>query len=472
MNKLISLPLAVFFILLLIPGAAAFQSPKSIGSTHLYVEVNWTLDSLGSLGPIELSGLNFIKSPYQSPAMEANRASTQATDSVGNNLLNFKFTASKPVETLFLRGYVDVNYLNAGLEDADEEQLGDYLKPSPFVQLTPAIADKAISLTEGIDDPLEKLVVLTEWVNNNVEYDGAGYGATIENSSWVFDNRRGTCDEFSHLLIAMLRSINIPSRFSAGFVCSSDCSDAKNWGPHAWVEAAIGGKWVPSDPTFAEAIILDATHAKFAQGFDQDNVKESYSGNIHFTRNFQVSMDSFGGFPDYYDISISVPSNEVGEKSVENVSVTVENKLKTPIAVPLSLIAPKEAKVIGGKKLVFLDAFESKTVFWEIAFPQVLEENLVYTYPIAVTGMGKDAQANITLRKGGDSTVRKGLQLNEVIPTIKGNSLELKLLLENIGSEQIAGNASFYSSASNFAIQPGSSQSFFLKIIFSPLEKF
>ena len=429
MNKFFSLSLLAFFLLVLFSSASAFQSPKSIGSAYLYVEVNWTLDSFGALGPISLTGFNFLKAPYQSPAMEANRASSPLTDSVGNNLINFKFTAVKPVETIFLRGYVDVSYLNAGLEDADESALGDYLKPSPFIQITHAIADKAISLIFGVNDSLEKLVVLTEWVNNNVEYDGPGFGDSIQNSSFVFDNRRGTCDEFSHLLIAMLRAINIPARFSAGFVCSSDCSEAKNWGPHAWVEAAIGGKWVPSDPTFGEAIVLDATHAKFAQGFDQDDVKESYVGNIHFTRNFQVSLDSFKAFSDYYDISISVPTNDIGEKSVENISVTLLNKLNSPIAVPLSLIAPKEAKVLGGRKIVFLEAFESKTVFWEIAFPQVLEENLVYTYPIQVTGLGKDADANITLRKGGESTVRKGLQLTEVIPLIKGNSLEIKLLV-------------------------------------------
>lgn len=124
---------------------------------------------------------------------------------------------------------------------------------------------------------LEKTVRLTMWINQNIKHEFEEMKERTESAEWVWRNRKGACGEFSNLLIAALRSQNIPARYIVGYVFSESRGDSL-W-PHAWVEVLIDNKWVPFDPTWMEGGFLDAAHIKFANLMDSNFFEEvSYRG--------------------------------------------------------------------------------------------------------------------------------------------------------------------------------------------------
>ena len=131
-----------------------------------------------------------------------------------------------------------------------------FLESGEFISITDEIRGKAQEVVAGSRTGFEAVSRLSTWVYKNVKYD-LSFGGDLKGSEFVFENRIGTCDEFSNLFIAMARSVGIPARYVAGVVYSPG-----GWGYHAWAEVFLGGKWVPVDPTWDEVGWLDATHIR------------------------------------------------------------------------------------------------------------------------------------------------------------------------------------------------------------------
>ncbi|MRG28322.1 transglutaminase domain-containing protein, partial [Laceyella tengchongensis] len=58
--------------------------------------------------------------------------------------------------------------------------------------------------------------------------------------------RKGVCQDYVFLTLALLRSLDIPSRFVEGEAGGQR---------HAWVEAKLNGRWVTMDPTWGSGHI-------------------------------------------------------------------------------------------------------------------------------------------------------------------------------------------------------------------------
>jgi transglutaminase-like putative cysteine protease len=91
----------------------------------------------------------------------------------------------------------------------------------------------------------------------------------------VFDQRRGVCQDFSHLALACLRAMGVPARYVSGYILTKpppgqpklQGTDAS----HAWIAVwcpEVG--WVDFDPT-NELIVTDE-HITIAFGRDYDDV--------------------------------------------------------------------------------------------------------------------------------------------------------------------------------------------------------
>jgi len=71
---------------------------------------------------------------------------------------------------------------------------------------------------------------------------------------FLFGSKKGYCEHFATAMAMMLRSVGIPSRLVTGFMSGekNDFGDyylIRQSNAHSWVEAYIGGKWEPFDPT-------------------------------------------------------------------------------------------------------------------------------------------------------------------------------------------------------------------------------
>src|SRR5262249_43571446 len=84
--------------------------------------------------------------------------------------------------------------------------------------------------------------------------------------------RKGVCQDFSHIMIALVRNVGIPCRYVSGYLFhrAEDQGSGQD-ATHAWVEALLPGLgWVGFDPT--NNIIAAERHIRVAVGRDYADV--------------------------------------------------------------------------------------------------------------------------------------------------------------------------------------------------------
>ncbi|MCY7349793.1 MAG: transglutaminase family protein [Cytophagaceae bacterium] len=86
---------------------------------------------------------------------------------------------------------------------------------------------------------------IRRWIYEKVQYR---YNTSDASTSAVTtaEKRVGVCRDFSHLGIALCRSLNIPARMVVGYLYRLDPMDL-----HAWFEAFVGERWFTFDATQA-----------------------------------------------------------------------------------------------------------------------------------------------------------------------------------------------------------------------------
>jgi transglutaminase-like putative cysteine protease len=103
----------------------------------------------------------------------------------------------------------------------------------------------------------------------------------------------GVCQDFAHIMLQILRTLKIPSRYVSGYICPNKSGLRGEGATHAWVEAWIPRfGWAGIDPT--NNVWVTNTHVKLAAGrhfADCSPVKGTFKGpaNQHLT--VYVSVD-------------------------------------------------------------------------------------------------------------------------------------------------------------------------------------
>lgn len=91
----------------------------------------------------------------------------------------------------------------------------------------------------------------------------------------VFKSRRGVCQDFAHLMISALRSLDLPARYVSGYILTHpppgqprlQGADAS----HAWVSLWVPGTgWVDYDPT--NNMLARSEHVTLGYGRDYDDI--------------------------------------------------------------------------------------------------------------------------------------------------------------------------------------------------------
>jgi transglutaminase-like putative cysteine protease len=117
-----------------------------------------------------------------------------------------------------------------------------FLYPSRYCQ-SDQLGRLARDLFGTISNPHEKVMAITDWIHENVDYV---HGSTTSSTS-AYDTvtqRTGVCRDFAHLGIALCRALNIPARYFGGYAYEVQPPDF-----HACFECFIGGSWVVFDAT-------------------------------------------------------------------------------------------------------------------------------------------------------------------------------------------------------------------------------
>jgi transglutaminase-like putative cysteine protease len=149
----------------------------------------------------------------------------------------------------------------------------DWLLPSPFVSETAALTQFALVLGLNRDrDPLTTLRAVNAAVYSHFSYEPR----TTRVDSPIDDAlraRAGVCQDFAHIMAALLRKVGIPCRYVSGYIAplASHPDRAGDNATHAWVEAYLPGLgWIGCDPT--NDTIADHRHIVVAVGRDYSDV--------------------------------------------------------------------------------------------------------------------------------------------------------------------------------------------------------
>ena len=108
----------------------------------------------------------------------------------------------------------------------------------------------------------------------------------------ILEHRSGVCQDFAHVMLEMLRSLGIPSRYVSGYVCPNKSGMRGEGATHAWIEAWLPGTgWVGNDPT--NNVWVTNNHVKLAVGRnfrDCTPVKGTFKGPARQSLSVYVSL--------------------------------------------------------------------------------------------------------------------------------------------------------------------------------------
>ncbi|MFM7038770.1 MAG: transglutaminase domain-containing protein [Planctomycetaceae bacterium] len=150
----------------------------------------------------------------------------------------------------------------------------EFAWPSPRVQCNHEIHQWAAQSFPAECSLLTGLLDLTSRLHRDFTYDPQ---ATTVNTpvQQAFELRRGVCQDFAHLQIAMLRSLGLPARYISGYLRTIPPSGRPGLvgadASHAWLSVYVGeGQWLELDPTNNQMCLAD--HILLAWGRDYSDV--------------------------------------------------------------------------------------------------------------------------------------------------------------------------------------------------------
>ena len=161
----------------------------------------------------------------------------------------------EPGFTYTVRSETDIPSL-AGLVAADGDvppDIAEKYLPLPD-GFNPRVVGLAADITADASGPYAKALVLQNFFLENFVYSlrvPSGHD-TDRMEQFLFEDRRGYCEQFAGTYAAMARAIGLPSRVAVGFT-PGELVDGEyvvtGSHYHAWPEVWIGGRWVYFEPT-------------------------------------------------------------------------------------------------------------------------------------------------------------------------------------------------------------------------------
>lgn len=121
-----------------------------------------------------------------------------------------------------------------------------YLLPSRYCE-SDQFTQMATEITANELLGYNQVRAITLWLREQIRFEPENSEALLS-AVEINTRRSGVCRDFSHLGIAMCRSLSIPARMVVGYLHGLEPMDL-----HAWFEAYVGDRWYSFDATQAGA---------------------------------------------------------------------------------------------------------------------------------------------------------------------------------------------------------------------------
>ncbi|HTT19078.1 MAG TPA: transglutaminase family protein [Candidatus Sulfotelmatobacter sp.] len=229
-------------------------------------------------------------------------------DFSGNTVHHFDIAASHTEVSVSAESSVDVQ--NAPVprvsdcgDWADLDALvaaGDYwdmLLSSHFARSTPELEKLEKDLEcRRRGNPLELISEINTAIFQRFAY--VPRSTTVDSPiDEALKSRQGVCQDFAHIMIALLRHLKVPCRYVSGYMFHREETEkdrSLEGASHAWVEALVPGlSWVAFDPT--NNLIGGDRHIRVAIGRDYADVPPTrgvYKGEAQSELSVTVTVNA------------------------------------------------------------------------------------------------------------------------------------------------------------------------------------
>jgi transglutaminase-like putative cysteine protease len=155
----------------------------------------------------------------------------------------------------------------AGLRLETQEQTAQTRRTEPSEDLMELARD----IAEKHDNPCEAASEIARTIGEQMEYvQGVTSVHTSAAEAWA--DRRGVCQDITHIVLGALRSVGIPARYVSGYLHpkpNAEIGETVVGESHAWVEWFCGS-WHGFDPT--NMLDIGDRHVLVGRGRDYQDV--------------------------------------------------------------------------------------------------------------------------------------------------------------------------------------------------------
>jgi transglutaminase-like putative cysteine protease len=203
----------------------------------------------------------------------------RASDNFGNEVLSGYIEAPHEYFSFGVQGVADMSSEPYTVCKGPERIL---LYPT---KLTSGLADFYGELEHlAPSDALQRMQYFSHSVHTHLRYE-RGITANSTTAQEAYGLGAGVCQDYAHILLALLRLDGIPCRYIAGF--ASDYGET-----HAWVEAWLEDRFYGIDPTRDK--FIDEGYVAISRGrdFDDCSVERGvFKGSCRGTLDINLKME-------------------------------------------------------------------------------------------------------------------------------------------------------------------------------------
>ncbi|GAB6042841.1 transglutaminase-like domain-containing protein [Endothiovibrio diazotrophicus] len=197
----------------------------------------------------------------------------------------------------------DATIRDSGLADAVEpaaiQHAVEALPPETLVYLqgsryceTDRLSEFAWKQFGGTPLGWPRVQAVCDFVHAHLRF-GYPFARPSKTALEAFNERTGVCRDFTHLMIALCRCLNIPARYCTGYLGDIGVPPAPEpMDFSAWLEVYLGGRWHTFDPRHNTPRI---GRVLIAQGRDAADVPISNAFGPNTLKGFKVWTDEVAG---------------------------------------------------------------------------------------------------------------------------------------------------------------------------------